>query len=98
MVVGILLFGVFMRRGMVLLAEDDASVLQAVGDALVEAGYEVLRASSGREALVMLSDSVDLLITDLWMPGMDGLALLTEAKGKLPLLEVILITGNATVT
>lgn len=86
-----------MPRATILLAEDDASVLLAVGDALHEAGYEVLRAASGRDALLMLSENVRLLITDLWMPGMDGLALLTEARQRQPLLEVILITGNATV-
>jgi len=87
-----------MPRATILLAEDDASVLQAIGDTLGDAGYEVLRAVSGREALLKLSGEVDLLITDLWMPGMDGLALLTEARQREPLLEVILITGNATVT
>src|ERR1700688_4447316 len=87
-----------MPRATILLAEDDASVLQAIGDTLKEAGYEVLRATAGREALLMLSEAVDLLITDLWMPGMDGLALLTETKQRGPLVEVILITGNATVT
>ncbi|MCL2641130.1 MAG: response regulator, partial [Phycisphaerales bacterium] len=64
-----------MPRATILLAEDDASVLQAIGDTLTDAGYEVLRSPSGREALLKLSNEVDLLITDLWMPGMDGLAL-----------------------
>jgi DNA-binding NtrC family response regulator len=86
-----------MPRATVLLAEDDASVLQAIGDALQEAGYAVLRAASGREALVKRSDRVDVLITDLWMPGIDGLALLTQSKQSHPLVQVILITGNATV-
>ncbi len=86
-----------MPRATILIAEDDLSVLQAVGDVLQDAGYEVLRAPSGREALLKLSEAVQLLITDLWMPGMDGLALLTEAKQRHPLLEVLLITGNATV-
>jgi DNA-binding NtrC family response regulator len=89
-----------MPRGTILLAEDDTSVLQAIGDALQDAGYDVLRAESGHAALLKLSNDkggVDLLITDLWMPGMDGLALLTEVKQRAPLTEVILITGNATV-
>jgi len=86
-----------MPRATVLLTEDDPSVLESVGDALQDAGYEVLRAPSSREALLKLSDAVHLLITDLWLPGVDGLALLTEAKQRHPLLEVVLITGNATV-
>jgi two-component system, NtrC family, response regulator AtoC len=84
-------------RATICLAEDDPSVLQAIGDALQDDGYEVLRAPSGRDALLMLSEHVHILITDLWMPGMDGLALLEEAKQRFPLLEVVLITGNATV-
>ena len=86
-----------MPRGTILLAEDDLSVLQAVGDALADAGYLVLRAESGHAALLKVSPDIDLLITDLWMPGMDGLALLTEVKQRCPLIEVLLITGNATV-
>ncbi|MGN6366823.1 MAG: sigma-54-dependent transcriptional regulator [Phycisphaerae bacterium] len=86
-----------MPRATIVLAEDDASVLQAIGDSLTDAGYRVLRAASAREALLQLSDVTDLLITDLWMPGIDGLALLQQAKGQFPLLEVLLITGNATV-
>ena len=86
-----------MPRATILLAEDDASVLQAIGDSLADAGYRVLRAASAREALLQLSDATDLLITDLWMPGIDGLALLQQAKHLHPLLEVLLITGDATV-
>ncbi|MEI8198201.1 MAG: response regulator, partial [Phycisphaerae bacterium] len=84
-------------RGTILLAEDDASVLQAIGDALRDAGYTVLRACSGRDALLQLTSKIDLLITDLWMPMMDGLALLEKSKQKQPLTEVVMITGNATV-
>lgn len=84
-------------RGSILLAEDDQSVLAAVGDVLQDAGYHVLRAASGHDALAMLSPRVDLLITDLWMPNMDGLALLEDARLRFPLLEVVVITGNATV-
>ncbi len=83
--------------GNILLAEDDASVLAAVGDVLQDANYHVLRAQSGHDALAMLSERVDLLITDLWMPNMDGLALLEDARLQFPLLEVVVITGNATV-
>ncbi len=72
-------------------------MLKAIGDVLQDDGYAVLRAPTGRDALLMLSESVHILITDLWMPGMDGLALLEEAKQRFPLLEVVLITGNATV-
>ncbi len=84
-------------RATICLAEDDPSVLAAIGDVLQDDGYEVLRATSGHDALLMLSENVHILITDLWMPGMDGLALLEETKRRFPLIEIVLITGNATV-
>ena len=85
------------RRGRILLAEDDLSVLEALTMALRNAGYEVLPARSGHEALRLLSPEVDLLISDLWMPRMDGLALLDEARKAAPALPTVIITGNATV-
>src|ERR1700744_1948958 len=86
-----------MPRATILLAEDDLSFLQAITDSLPDAGYQVHPAAGPREALLQLSDAIDLLITDLWMPGIDGLALLQQAKQLHPSLEVLLITGNATV-
>ncbi len=85
------------RRGRILLAEDDLSVLEALSLALRHTGYDVLTARNGREALRMLSPEVDLLISDLWMPQMDGLALLDEARKAVPALQTVIITGNATV-
>ena len=85
------------RRGRILLAEDDQSVLDALTMALKHAGYEVLSARTGREALRMLSPDIHLLISDLWMPQMDGLALLDEARRAVPAMQTVIITGNATV-
>ena len=85
------------RRGRILLAEDDQSVLDALAMVLTHAGYEVLTARTGREALLMLSTDIHLLISDLWMPQMDGLALLDEAHRAVPAMPTVIITGNATV-
>ena len=85
------------KRASILLAEDDQSVLTALAMVLEHAGYTVLKASSGTEALRMLGPQVQLLVSDLWMPGMDGLAVLEMARQRHPLLEVVIITGNATV-
>ncbi len=85
------------RRGRILLAEDDPSVLDALARVLTDAGYEVLTARTGRDALLMLSTDIHLLISDLWMPQMDGLALLDEAHQTVPAMPAVIITGNATV-
>ena len=85
------------RRGRILLAEDDPSVLDALARVLTDAGYEVLTARTGHDALLMLSTDIHLLISDLWMPQMDGLALLDEAHQTVPAMPTVIITGNATV-
>ena len=54
------------QRGRILLAEDDQSVLDALTMVLKHAGYEVLPARTGREALRMLGADIHLLISDLW--------------------------------
>ena len=85
------------RRGRILLAEDDQSVLDALAMVLTHAGYDVLTARTGREALLMLSTDIHLLISDLWMPQMDGLALLDEVHRMVAAMPTVIITGNATV-
>ena len=59
-------------------------------------GYKVFVASDGEEALeVIRSESIDILVTDIRMPGMDGLELTGEAKAINPDLKIIVISGHA---
>src|SRR5260221_273950 len=61
--------------------DDSAALRQTVLDALVEAGYEVIGAADGQEALGMLDGiKVDLMICDVHMPRMDGLTFVREVK------------------
>ena len=79
----------------VLAVEDEPEVLDVVRAMLSSSGHTVLGAASGREALEILArESVDLLVTDLGMPGMTGLALAAEVKRRGPL-PVVLLTGWA---
>src|SRR5688572_8693557 len=65
---------------------------------LVEQGYDVLGCASAEEALVVLREQkVDLLITDLMMPGMDGITLLRLAQEIHPYLLGIVTTGQGTI-
>ncbi|SEK22295.1 response regulator [Ectothiorhodospira marina] len=67
----------------VLIVDDSASVRQVVGMTLRGAGYTVLEASDGRDALGKLGDSrVNLVISDVNMPGMDGISFLKEMKAR----------------
>ena len=79
----------------VLAVEDEPEVLDVVRAMLSSSGHTVLTAASGREALEILArESVDLVVSDLGMPGMTGLALAAEIKRRRPL-PVVLLTGWA---
>ncbi|MDT4739917.1 hybrid sensor histidine kinase/response regulator [Bradyrhizobium sp. WYCCWR 12699] len=78
----------------VLVTEDDEGVRQFVTDTLVELGYEVMQAQDGSAALNVLATSqVDLLLTDVVMPGINGRALAVEAQRRRPGLKVLYMTG-----
>lgn len=84
--------------GRLLLVDDDALVRAMTAEGLEAAGFVVLSAGNGAEALKLLDTgaAVDLMVTDLSMPAMDGLALIREAQNRRPDLPVILLTGFAT--
>ena len=83
----------------VLLVEDDESNREAMTRALRKTGYKVKDFSRAEEALDYLqkTENVVLVITDLVMPGMDGLDLLREVKNLSQGIAVLLVTGHATV-
>jgi DNA-binding response OmpR family regulator len=80
----------------ILLVDDDLELRDVVVAILTEPGYTVLTASDGYEALRTLVDrSVDLLITDVKMPGISGFELARQAKLMRPNLHVIYLSGQA---
>jgi two-component system, cell cycle sensor histidine kinase and response regulator CckA len=79
----------------ILAVEDEPEVLDVLRAMLMHAGHAVVTAVSGREALnLFAADAVDLVVTDLGMPGMTGLTLATELKRRRQI-PVILLTGWA---
>jgi DNA-binding NtrC family response regulator len=81
-----------------LVVDDDSEVLSTLADALREEGYEVDTAHDGAQALGKLeSGPFDLVVTDIRMPHVDGMALFERLRDFSPRPEVILITGQATV-
>jgi signal transduction histidine kinase/ActR/RegA family two-component response regulator len=80
-----------------LVVDDEDLVREVVAQGLEAGGYEVLRARDAQTALALLAAGapVDLLLTDLAMPGTDGLTLLREARRLRPGLPALLLTGNA---
>ncbi len=82
----------------ILLVDDEKRFLQTTQKLLAKLGYDVQTAEGGREALELLkSKTIHVVILDVKMPGMDGLATLKEIKQQYPLVEVIMLTGHATV-
>jgi two-component system response regulator AtoC len=79
--------------GRVLVVDDEAAVRFTLQEVLVERGHEVVACASGREALAQL-DGVDAVVTDLTMPGMDGLALLAAIRERDASLPVTLLTAH----
>src|ERR687891_2503890 len=81
-----------------LVADDDPGLRESLERTLTREGYRVLLASDGRAALDRLqSGAVDLIVTDLKMPGLTGLELLRAAKAIAPDVDVILLTAFGTV-
>jgi two-component system nitrogen regulation response regulator NtrX len=82
----------------VLAVDDEATILQSLSGILSDEGFEVLTASNGYEALKIIEEeSPDLVLLDIWMPGMDGIATLQEIKRTNPFLQVIIISGHGTI-
>ncbi len=82
----------------VLIVEDDPESREAMVRILHTAGYKVAETDNAANALEMIArQSTNLLITDLQLPGMDGIELLKSAKSAAPEIEVILITGHGTI-
>jgi len=78
----------------VLLVEDDDDNRDLMAEVLESAGYEVLAASSGAEGLRTLAErSVDVVVTDVGMPGMGGLEMARAAKEIAPTVPVVVVTG-----
>ena len=77
----------------VAIVEDDINMRKSLSLALKSYGFEIVEFRNATDALKKLDDSIDLIITDITMPKMDGIEFVKELNGKY---EVIMITGNAT--
>jgi len=81
-----------------MLVDDEERFLSTTKKLLARKGYDVVTAASGLEALqILASQTVHVVILDVKMPGMDGMETLQEIKRRFPLVEVIMLTGHATV-
>ena len=82
----------------ILLVDDEEQFVQALSERLTLRGYDVRTSLSGENALEKLKQyNYEVVILDIAMPGLDGVATLREIKKFKPLTEVIMLTGHATV-
>ncbi|MHC1728901.1 MAG: response regulator [Syntrophobacteraceae bacterium] len=88
-----------MLRTVVMLVDDEVPFVDAMTRRLNKRNLDIVAAKSGHEAMEKLeaAGSVDVVILDVKMPGMDGIETLKEIKKAYPLVEVIMLTGHATV-
>ena len=85
----------------ILIVDDEPGIRRSLGESLTEEGYAVLKAERGEQALELLenpdSDGIDLVLLDVWLPGIDGLETLQRAKQLRPDLPVVMISGHANI-
>ena len=87
-----------MEKIKILMVDDEERFLTTTQKLLAKKEIDVVTASSGAEALDLLKHrNIHVVILDVKMPGMDGNETLREIKARFPLVEVIMLTGHATV-
>jgi len=85
-------------KGSILIAEDEAAVRESLTEVLREEGYDVVAVSDGTAAIRALQEKeFDLILSDIRMPGADGLEVLRHAREVSPQTLVLLMTAHATV-
>jgi len=94
----IIIKGILMNHIRILLVDDEVRYLKTIAKLLKREGFTVTTALNGIEALHVLDQKTfDIAVLDMMMPGMDGLGVLKAIKQQYPLMEVIVLTGHATV-
>jgi DNA-binding NtrC family response regulator len=88
-----------MRNTFILLVDDEVPFVETMTKRLSKRGLQVISSLSGEKALKMMESNrtLDVVILDVKMPGMDGIQVLQEMKKRFPLVEVIMLTGHATI-
>ena len=87
-----------MTEPAVLIIDDEEGIRESLSGIFEDEGYTVFTASSGEEALKVLKEqSPDLIMLDVWLPGIDGIQTLKEIKNMKPDLPVIIISGHGNI-
>jgi two-component system nitrogen regulation response regulator NtrX len=87
-----------MSSTLVLVVDDEDGIRESLSDIFTDEGYQTITARSGEEALKLLKEQApDLVLLDVWLPGMDGLKTLEEMKSSASCPPVIMISGHGNI-
>jgi two-component system, NtrC family, nitrogen regulation response regulator NtrX len=82
----------------ILVVDDEESILKSLEGILTDEGFEVLSESSGASAIKKIDEFIpDLVLLDIWMPGMDGIETLIKIKDNYPSVQVVMMSGHGTI-
>lgn len=83
------------RSRSILVVEDDEQLLRYLAEVLEDAGYQVRLADSGNKAMALLEEApVDVVLTDLVMPGKDGISLIADLRRAGPGTRIVAMSGR----
>ncbi len=85
-------------KARILIVDDEKNIVSSLTGILADEGYEVAETGDGIEALeIIQTDSPDLVLLDIWLPGMDGIEVLKTVKAYHPEIEVLIMSGHGTI-
>ena len=85
-------------RKTILIVDDEESICQSLAGILRDEGYDTIAAGSGEEALKLIEEEMpNLVLLDIWLPGMDGIEVLKIIRSEYPQIRVIMMSGHGTI-
>ena len=82
----------------ILIVDDEENILRSLDGIFTDEGFETVKAKNGNEAIQKIQEDIpDLVLLDIWMPGLDGIKTLVKIKKLYPSLQVIMMSGHGNV-